>query len=123
MPEGEDLATGTSVKLYIISEKAENVMVLPTDTLYYENGESFVYVYEEGTVHKKMVETGVQDETKVEIVSGIAQDDQVITTWSPELYEGAVVELAEGGSDGSGRSCGRGNQDSRGNRDSRGNKS
>lgn len=95
VPEGDALATGTSVKLYVTSEKAENAMLLPTDTLYYENGESFVYVYDQGTVHKKPVETGVQDESQVEILSGITMDDMVITTWSPELYEGAPAELAE----------------------------
>lgn len=95
VPEGEDLATGTSVKLYVTSEKAENAVLLPTDTIYHENGESFVYVYDNGIVHKKTVETGVQDETQVEILSGITLDDQIITTWSPELYEGAPAELAE----------------------------
>ena len=70
-------------------------MLLPTDTIYHENGESFVYVYDNGIVHKKTVETGVQDETQVEILSGITLDDQIITTWSPELYEGAPAELAE----------------------------
>lgn len=93
--DGDALATGTSVKLYVISEKADNIMMLPIDTIYYEDGDAFVYTYDRGTVHKIPVTTGINDAENIEITSGLTMEDQVITTWSPELYEGAPVDLAK----------------------------
>lgn len=85
------LATGTSVKVYVTSDKVENVMVIPASAVYYENGQSIVYIYEEGKSHKISVEVGISDEKYIEIISGLSDNDQVITTWSSELYEGAKV--------------------------------
>lgn len=89
------LISGSSVKLYITSDKAENVMTVPVDSVYYSNGNPYVYTYDNGTVHKTSVETGISDSEKMEILSGLSADNQVITTWDPELYEGAPAVLAE----------------------------
>ena len=87
------LASGSSVKLYVTSDKAEGVMTVPVDAVYYENGTPYVYTYDNGVVHQVYVETGISDSERMEIVSGLTEDNQVITTWSPELYEGAPAEL------------------------------
>ena len=88
------LISGSSVKLYITSDKAENVMTIPVDAVYYSNGEPYVYTYDNGTVHKVTVETGISDDEKMQILSGLSADNEVITTWDPELYEGAPAVLA-----------------------------
>lgn len=88
------LISGSSVKLYITSDKAENVMTVPVDAVYYSNGEPYVYTYDNGTVHKVTVETGISDDEKMQILSGLSADNEVITTWDPELYEGAPAVLA-----------------------------
>ena len=88
------LISGSSVKLYITSDKAENVMTIPVDAVYYSNGEPYVYTYNNGMVHKVTVETGISDDEKMQIISGLSADNEVITTWDPELYEGAPAVLA-----------------------------
>ncbi len=88
------LISGSSVKLYITSDKAENVMTVPVDSVYYSNGEPYVYTYDNGTVHKVTVETGISDDEKTQILSGLSADNEVIITWDPELYEGAPAVLA-----------------------------
>ncbi len=92
------LVSGSSVKLYVTSDKAEDVMTVPVDSVYYDNGQPYVYTYDNGTVHKVPIETGISDDEKMEILSGLAAENLVITTWSPELYEGApaILEQAEG---------------------------
>lgn len=87
--EVTEAISGSSVKLYITSDKAENVMTVPVDAVYYSNGEPYVYTYDNGTVHKVTVETGISDDEKMQILSGLSADNEVITTWDPELYEGA----------------------------------
>ncbi len=93
--DGDTLVSGSSVKLYITSDKVENVMTIPVDAVYYDNGVPYVYTYDGGTVHKVLVETGLADSERIEIQSGLSKDQLVITTWSPELYEGAPAELED----------------------------
>ena len=95
--EGGALANGSSVKLYITSDKAEGVTTVPVDSVYYDNGAPYLYTFDNGTVHRVDVETGISDSEKMEIISGISNSDQIITTWNPELYEGApaVLEAAQ----------------------------
>lgn len=100
LPEVNSIATGSVVKVYAVSEKAENVMTVPVDAIYYDGGVGNVYVYEDGAVHKKEVEVGVYDSELAEIRSGLDADELVVSTWSSELYEGSVVKLkseTEGG--------------------------
>lgn len=94
IPSGDTLATGTSVKLYVISQKAENVLTVPVDSVYYEGGNPFIYTYADGTLKKNAVTVGLADDDYMEVKDGITADDQVITTWTSELYDGSKVTLA-----------------------------
>lgn len=93
--ESDGLASGTMVKVYVTAEKAENVMVLPADCVNYSNGDAYVYTYDAATstAKKTPVEDGLIDSDKIQIVSGLSYDDEVITSWSKELYDGAAVNI------------------------------
>lgn len=95
LPETESAATGSVVKVTVVSEKAENVMTVPVDAIYYDGGVGNVYVYQDGTVHKTEVEVGLYNDELAEIVSGLTGDELVISTWSSQLYEGSTVKLKE----------------------------
>ena len=71
-------------------------MTLPVDCITYAGGDAFAYVYhaDTGTVSRVPIETGLIDTEKVEIVSGLDWQDQVVVTWSKEIYDGAQVVLA-----------------------------
>ena len=100
LAEADGLATGTMVKLYVTAQRAENVMTVPVDCVSYANGDAFVYTYDEPTqtANKILIEQGLIDAEKVEVRSGLSWDDQVVVTWSKEIYDGAAVRLADGGS-------------------------
>lgn len=95
--EGADaLATGSIVKLYVTSEKAENVMTIPVDCVFHSNGQAYVFTYDpSGIVHRTDIEEGIISEKICQVESGLTYDDRVVTTWSNELYEGAAVKLLE----------------------------
>jgi len=101
---GDALPTGSSVSLYVTSDKQENVMTLPVDAIYYSGGDAYLYTYDNGTVHRVPVEVGIYDSVRIQILGGITEKDRVITTWSSELYEGSIVQ--EAGSDASGNESG-----------------
>lgn len=114
--DGGSIPAGASVKVYFISDKADEVMTIPTDAVYYDGGKNYVYTLtyidesdiaqdeagsrvtimdgnRAGTVHKVEVETGLSDTERTEIVSGISDADLVITSWTNQLYEGAQVQV------------------------------
>lgn len=92
---GDALVNGATVKLYVTSDKADGVLTVPVDSVYYDNGNPYIYTFDNGTVHRVDIETGISDSEKMEIISGVSPDDLVITTWSPELYENAPAVLAD----------------------------
>ena len=89
----EDLVSGIKVKLNMTTKHADNVMTLPIDAVYHESEKSFVYTYVNGKANKVYVETVLYDDEKIEIISGITTDDQVITTWSSQLRNGSEVKV------------------------------
>lgn len=91
------LHTGTTVKLYVTTAKAQNSIMLPLDCLYYDAEQPYVYLYQDGKAVKTEVTTGITGEDQVEIVSGLTDADQVITTWHPRLTDGAQVTVQPAG--------------------------
>ena len=95
IPEGDRLATGTSVKLTVISQKAEDVLTVPVESVSYEGGDPYIYTYADGALKRNAVTVGLADVDYAEIQAGITAEDQVITTWTSELYDGSKVTLAD----------------------------
>ena len=94
LEDAAGIANGSMVKLYVTAQKAENAMTVPADCVNYDDGEAFVYVYEEetGLAKKVFVEDGLVDAEKIEIVSGLDYEDQVIVSWTREIFDGAAVQ-------------------------------
>lgn len=95
------LPTGSMVKLFVVSEKAEGVLAIPVDAVYYEGGLSWIYTYDSDaqSLHKVQVEVGLYDSEWIEVKSGVDLDTQVLATWSSELYEGTKVRVKGQASD------------------------
>lgn len=91
----EGLNTGTTVKLSLCSNRAEQALTVPVDAVYYENSLPYVFTYDNGTVHQVFIEAGIYDSERRQVMSGLDGDAEVILTWSPELYEGASAVKAE----------------------------
>lgn len=93
---GPLLPTGSMVKLYVTSSHADDVMRIPLDCVYYDGGQSYVYTLDsDDVIHKVQIETGVQDEEYIQVISGISADDRIVSTWSSELEEGQHVRVVE----------------------------
>ena len=95
VPDGAALATGTSVKLQVVSQRADNVLTVPVDAVYYEGGAPYIYTYGDGVLHKNAVTVGIADNSYIEVKEGINAGDQVVTTWTTEFYDGSKVTLSE----------------------------
>ena len=56
-------------------------------------GDRYIYVYKNGTVSYQKVEIGRRFNDKYEIISGVADGDQVVTTGQSRLTNGMEVEI------------------------------
>ena len=95
LEDAAGIANGSMVKLYVTAHKAEDALTVPADCVNYDDGEAFVYTYDaaSGLAKKVFVEDGLVDAEKIEIESGLTYEDQVIVSWTRELYDGAAVQL------------------------------
>lgn len=96
LKEAEGIATGSTVKLNLVTEHTENAMTVPVDAIYYSGGKGYVYLYKDGVIKMNNVEVGLYDSERAEILEGLSADDLVVSTWSSNLYEGAKVRLRSG---------------------------
>ena len=93
MTGSDEIAIGSTVKIELVTERAENAMLVPVDAIYYSGGNAYVYLYEDGKAKMTSVEVGIYDSKNAQILSGLNADDMVVSTWSSNLYEGADIRL------------------------------
>ena len=98
--ENTDFPEGSKAKISLTKDSRTSVSTLPLNVLYYENGEAFVYVFEgtdgnEGLLRKKKVELGLSGEESAEILSGLSEEDKVVSSWNNEMFDGAKVRLQD----------------------------
>lgn len=87
VPQADGLTSGTRVKLVVNMDRAIGALTVPLTAVSYDNGEPFVYLCDGTKAVKTYFESGIYDSERMEVVSGITESDQVITTWSNELVD------------------------------------
>ena len=89
-----NLASGVMVKCTFIYDRKDNISYLNRNIVYYEGEEAFVYtVKNDNTIEKKFINTGIENNENVEVLSGIDDTTKIISTWSNDLAEGALVKI------------------------------
>ncbi len=79
-----ELLTNMSVDARIVLAEKDNTIIVPTSAVQDNNGSTSVQVVKNGTATSVTVKVGLANDTQTEILSGIAQNDQVVTgTASP----------------------------------------
>lgn len=93
--DAANMLSGVSVKLTAITAKGENCITIPTDALYYDDGDTYVYVYDNGVAKANPITIGIISGDVVEVVEGLSESSQVITSWNANLADGALIEISE----------------------------
>ena len=91
------LPNGKTVELTTTAYSQSNAILVPSDALYFESGDSsYVYVVENGAAVRRNVTVGLYDNETTAITGGLDVGDEVITTWSAGLRDGVPVQVADG---------------------------
>ena len=89
-----NFASGIMVKCTFIYDRKDNISYLNRNIVYYEGEEAFVYtVKDDNTIEKKFIKTGIENNENIEVVSGIDDNTKIISTWSNDLADGALVKI------------------------------
>ncbi|GAI99943.1 unnamed protein product, partial [marine sediment metagenome] len=82
---GPELLYGLSASLTITTSGVENVLFVPIQSVYEEDGKSYVdFVAEDGGIEKTEVTTGIFNYDFIEIKSGLNEGDTILI--SPAQY-------------------------------------
>ena len=89
---GHDLVPGTNVNAFILTQVVQNALTIPKAAVRRESGVG-VYVLDKGsnTVRWQIVKTGASDALRVEIVSGLGDNDLVAQPTDQPLKSGQKV--------------------------------
>lgn len=74
----KDVSLGDYARITYLIERKENVIVLPKHLVHGYMGQKTVYVLKDGIKEDRVVQIGIENPTKVEIVSGLEVGEEVI---------------------------------------------
>ena len=95
-PMDEDylLRSGMYANVSLLVEEVQGTLLVPRAAVTDVNGQETVYVVnDDDTVERRAVTTGLVDDDRVEILSGLTEDQQVVVAGQAGLQDGAKVEI------------------------------
>jgi HlyD family secretion protein len=91
----QNLLPGYSADAEIILDRKENVLRIPTETIFDDN-HVYVLHQSDNTVEKRQITTGIGNWSYTEVVSGLVASDTIITSIGVEgLKDGIKVKITE----------------------------
>jgi membrane fusion protein (multidrug efflux system) len=88
-----ELFPGSYVTVNVSLNDIKNAITIPTQALALDISGERVYIYKNGTALFKKVESGIRTEDNVQIVSGVAIGDTIITSGIMQLRPRAKVKI------------------------------
>ncbi len=94
---GEKLKPGATVHVAIIAETIQDTMVVPASALLNgdEGGQKVMVIDKDSVAHEHMVSVGVRQGDRVQIVSGVSEGDQVVTSGGLGLDDKSKVTVQQ----------------------------
>jgi membrane fusion protein (multidrug efflux system) len=85
------LAPGMFGRVEIAYEKHSNVLMIPIAAVLEEDNVSVVYVVDEGEAVRRPIKTGIEEDGRIEVLSGLDGNERIIVTGQNGLRDGSRV--------------------------------
>jgi membrane fusion protein (multidrug efflux system) len=90
------LKPGMFARINILIGQKQGVLIIPRDAIIRENSSHYVFVIKQGNkVERRMIETGLNENNKFEVASGLSEGELVVTMGNTLLKEGSLVKMVE----------------------------
>jgi len=90
-----ELLPNVNVDVRILVQEKNSVLAVPRATVRTEHGKHYVLVLDGDSLRRREVQLGMANSTTYEILSGVAEGDQVALSSNPNIHEGTVVHASE----------------------------
>lgn len=90
-----DLKPGMFIDLELITQERNNTIVVTRDEIVSRNGIYYLWKYDNSRVQLKKVETGIEKDNFLEIISGIEIGDEIVTQGFTYLEDGIEVRTLD----------------------------
>ena len=87
----DELAPGMFARFTIAYAKHSNALLIPKQAIVSEDQRSSVYIVSNGEVTLRQIETGIESDGRVEVLSGLAGDEQIVVVGQSTLRDGSKV--------------------------------
>jgi membrane fusion protein (multidrug efflux system) len=88
------LRPGMFARVRLFTSGLRDSMVVPEESLFPVGDDKYVYKVVDGKATRQKVEIGTRREGRVEVLSGLAAEDVVVTAGALKLREGVAVQVA-----------------------------
>jgi len=92
--EGGKILPGAFAEVKLVLEEIDDALMIPTEALVPELKGHKVFLLKNGKAVSQNVEIGIRTESKIQILSGIAVRDTVITSGILQLRPGSEVSIS-----------------------------
>jgi membrane fusion protein (multidrug efflux system) len=86
-----ELAPGMFARFSIAYDQHADALVIPRAAIVEEDDQTSVYVVANGTVIRRLVQVGIESGNLVEVVGGLASDEEVVINGQASLRDGSRV--------------------------------
>lgn len=87
------LRPGMFAKADIIVDRADSSIIISKDAVLSNRRQKYVYIVEKNIARVRNIETGLEDESNIEVVSGLNENDNLIVTGFETLKDEAKVKI------------------------------
>ena len=87
------IKAGMMAEVSFTAEKSEDTIVLPRNAVITKDDETYVYLVEDGTAKKVIVEVGIEAGETIEITKGLKNGDAVVTKGQTYISDGEAVNV------------------------------
>jgi len=90
---GKILLPGMFVKADLVVNSAEEVIVIPKDIIMSRNRNQIVYVVEQGIASERIITTGLENATEVEVKMGLLKGESIVSSGFETLRDQSRVRI------------------------------
>lgn len=94
MANTDNFASGISAHAEIKAKGTDHIIV-PSSAIVENNGQNYLFVIKDGVAKKTMVVTGLADDSKIEVLTGLKGGETVAVTNANNLFDGMPVEIVK----------------------------
>lgn len=92
MDPGISLRLGSDVDIEIVIDEKENVLRVPENAVFEQDGSHYVFVAEGGKARLRQVKTGLEGDDHIEIISGLAKGEEVVRSPGNDIEDGVRLK-------------------------------